>query len=73
MTLVAYWRRKLGHDRMDPAELLSRLKQHEEAGPLMRGLEDWLHRPSPPREVDLEALLRPYESVEDAADLKQTA
>ena len=51
-------------DEMEPLEALSALREHEEAGQLLRSLEDWLHRPDPPQEVDVEALLRPYADVE---------
>jgi hypothetical protein len=42
------------------AELHHQLKEHDEAGPLLRGLEDWLHRPPGTTTVDIPALLEPY-------------
>lgn len=67
LRLIAYWRRRLALDAMPPEEALARLKEHAAAGPLLRGLEDWLHRPSPPAEVDVAALLEPYREVTDEA------
>lgn len=61
--LVAFWRRKLGLDARRPADALALLHAHAEAGPLLRSLEDWLHRPAPPTEVDLAALLAPYRDL----------
>lgn len=67
LRLIAYWRKRLSLEEKSPEEALSILKRHESAGPLLKGLEDWLHRPSsPPREeVDLAALLEPYRDVTD--------
>ena len=42
------------------AELHQQLKAHDEAGPLLRGLEDWLHRPPDTATVDIPTLLEPY-------------
>ncbi len=60
LSLMAHWRRKLGWEDMPAADALARLRAHPEAGALLVQLEDWLHRPSPPTDVDLEALLKPY-------------
>ena len=46
------------------------LKGHEEAGPLIRKLEDWLHRPPGDRlaePVDVAELLRPYRDLPSEA------
>lgn len=67
--LVAYWRRRLGLEERRADEVLALLREHEEAGPLLRGLEDWLHRPAPPPDVDVAALLSPYKNLPaDAMD-----
>ncbi len=60
MLLVAYWRRRLGLDDVRPSDALARLKEHAEAGPLLRRVEEWLHHPSPTAAADLRELLRPY-------------
>jgi hypothetical protein len=64
LRLVEYWRRKLGLEERAAQDLLVELRAHPEAGALLRSLEDWLHRPDPPAQVDLVALLAPYENVE---------
>ena len=72
LALLAFWRKRLGLAGEDPALVLGQLRAHPEAGPLLVGLEDWLHRPDPP-EVDLERLLAPYaELPADALELGPT-
>jgi len=66
LALIAFWRERLGLEETGAAEALHELRAHAEAGPLLRGLEDWLHRPEPPADVDVEELLAPYRNV--AAD-----
>lgn len=60
MSLVAFWRRKLGLEADAPAQTLPILRRHPQAGPLLESLEAWLHQPNTPRDVDLQALLAPY-------------
>lgn len=64
LRLVEYWRRKLALVDRSPQTLLVELRAHPEAGALLRSLEDWLHRPDPPQQVDVARLLAPYENVE---------
>jgi hypothetical protein len=59
--LLAYWRRRLSLAEQKPAEAFALLRQHPEAGPLLEQLEAWLHRPDAPEQVDIAALLRPYQ------------
>lgn len=69
LALLAFWRRRLGLAEGDAAAALRTLRAHPEAGPLLAGLEDWLHRPDP-APVDLERLLAPYaELPADALEL----
>ncbi len=63
LMLIAFWRRKLGLEDAGAVASLARLKEHEEAGPLLRQLEDWLHRPQPAADVDLNELLAPYRDL----------
>jgi hypothetical protein len=63
LALLQHWKRRLGLGGMDPARALAELRAHPEAGALLAALEDWLHRPEPPRDVDLHALLAPYRHV----------
>lgn len=59
--IFSHWRERLGlPGDGDLAELHQQLKKHDEAGPLLRGLEDWLHRPPGTATVDIAALLEPY-------------
>lgn len=62
-TLIAYWCRRLNLGSTAPAQVMQILRAHAEAGPLVRSLEDWLHRPDPSQTVDIEALLEPYANV----------
>lgn len=54
--LLTFWRRRI------PGEWtsLKDLRAHPEAGPLIRGLERWLHRPGGDPGLDVAELLRPY-------------
>lgn len=64
LRLFEYWRRRLRLEGRSPLDSVIELRAHPEAGQLLRSLEDWLHRPDAPTDVDLRALLAPYESVE---------
>jgi hypothetical protein len=59
-TLLAFWRQRLGLADAKPAEAFALLREHAEAGPLVRQLEIWLHRPGTGAAIDVSALLRPY-------------
>jgi len=63
--LIGYWRRRLGLEKAEPARVMAVLREHEDAGPLLRRLEDWLHRPpgEVPGPIDVAALLKPYQSI----------
>lgn len=65
-SLIAHWRGRVVDDSMPPSEALARLKAHPEAGPLIRSLERWLHRPPGSESVDVEALLAPYRASTEA-------
>ncbi len=63
--IFSYWRERLDlAEDGDVAGLHHQLKAHDEAGPLLRGLEDWLHRPPGTATVDIPALLAPYRRPE---------
>lgn len=59
-SLFAYWRKQLKVEKTDPAEAMAALRSHDEAGPLLEQLDDWLHRPQMTRAVDVAHLLEPY-------------
>ena len=63
--LITFWQRKLELHDAAPAELMAALRSHEEAGVLLRQLEEWLHRPEPRPPADLESLLAPYRHVRE--------
>jgi hypothetical protein len=58
--LLIHWRERLGLESIDLADAVPRLREHREAGALLRALEDWLHRPPGGAKVDVEAVLAPY-------------
>ena len=61
--LLAYWRRRLGMEDLDAADAIARLREHEEAGALLKQLERWLHRPETASDIDVAALLEPYRVI----------
>ncbi|QDV09766.1 hypothetical protein Poly30_53260 [Planctomycetes bacterium Poly30] len=63
--LLAHWRRRRGLEDLPAAKAVTQLRHDDEAGPLFRQLEEWLHRPrgSADSAVDVSALLAPYENV----------
>jgi hypothetical protein len=70
-TLIAYWQRRLGLEQERPARVITRLKEDREAGPLIRQLESWLHHPDDAGNVDVAALLAPYQNL-PADDLERS-
>ena len=58
--LLAHWRQRLGLENLDATEAMPRLREHPEAGALLRALEDWLHRRPGSVKVDVESVLAPY-------------
>lgn len=61
--LLAFWRRRLPPST-GPLESLRALREHPEAGPLVRALERWLHRPGGDPDLDVASLLKPYRDAE---------
>lgn len=61
--LVAFWRSRLELQAVKAADAIVAIKQHPEAGALLRQLEGWLHMPTPPAPTDVQALLQPYRGV----------
>lgn len=68
--LLAHWRKRRGLEEAPAAKAIAQLRSDEEAGPLLRQLEEWLHRPAGAAgsQVDVAALLAPYQNV--AADVE---
>jgi hypothetical protein len=70
--LLWYWQRRLDLTGDSPAEAIAALRRHEQAGELLRALEQWLHRrpgSGAATATDVNALLAPYR---DAADPDET-
>ena len=63
--LIAYWCKRLQLSDVAPGKVMTKLREHAEAGPLVRSLEEWLHCPDPPKSVDIDVLLKPYAEVRD--------
>lgn len=61
--LLAWWRKRLDLEGINAAEAIARLRNHEEAGALLRQLEAWLHRRVMDGQVDVAALLEPYRQL----------
>ena len=61
--LLSHWQQRLGLESIAISDALTRLRAHPEAGALLRGLEDWLHRRPGSAQVDIEAVLAPYRDV----------
>jgi hypothetical protein len=61
--LLSYWCQRLDLANTSPGQVMGKLREHAEAGPLVRSLESWLHCPDPSPEVNLEKLLEPYANV----------
>jgi hypothetical protein len=60
--LLDYWRERLDLQDLDALTSLKTLREHPEAGELLRRLEEWLHQPPGRKtaDVDVTALLKPY-------------
>ena len=61
-TLVMFWRDRLELQDNSATDALAKLRAHEEAGELLRVLEQWLHQPPQRRpQIDVADLLAPYQ------------
>jgi hypothetical protein len=61
--LLTYWRRRLNLQGIEPFAAVALLRDHEQAGALLRQVEAWLHKPGGAGEVDLAGLLAPYRDL----------
>ncbi len=61
--LTAFWRKRLSLESETPHAALVKIKEHDEAGPLMKQLETWMHSPRPSEDVDLPKLLAPFRAM----------
>jgi len=58
--LINHWQQRLQLADTTGERLIQRLREHPEAGRLLRALEDWLHRPPGTAKVGVDELLAPY-------------
>lgn len=71
--LITHWQQRLHLSETNASELIAHLRQHPEAGALLRALEDWLHRPPGRATVRVEEFLAPYRNLpEPVASLTTT-
>lgn len=63
--LVRYWRSRLDLTDLSPHEAIAALREHPEAGQLLRQVEAWLHSPEGAGEIDIAAALAPYQNLPD--------
>ncbi|MDY3557634.1 hypothetical protein R5W23_000162 [Gemmata sp. JC673] len=61
--LLAYWRKRLKLEGVEPGEAIEAMRKDSQAGPLLSQMEAWLHRPGPAQPVDVAALLAPYRNL----------
>jgi len=61
--LVAFWRARLNLGSGRAVDAIVTIRNHDEAGALLRQVEAWLHAPEPPETFDVAGLLAPYRSV----------
>jgi hypothetical protein len=66
--LLSYWRRKLAIDELSASDALAVMREHKEAGELLRRLEQWLHRPGPKDQINVDEFLQRYREVPDLGD-----
>lgn len=58
--LFAFWQKRLALENESTDRAMALIKQNEDAGPLMKQLEVWLHSPQSSHDVDLGSLLKPF-------------
>lgn len=61
--LIGYWRGRLNLEGESMTDALAALRQHDEAGALLKQLEKWLHSPDDDEGLNVAQLLKPYENV----------
>lgn len=72
--LLWYWQQRLDLTGDSPADAIAALRRHQQAGELLRALEEWLHRrPGTAMTTDVNALLAPYREVVDPGEVRAPA
>ena len=73
LTLIAFWRKRLHLDAQEASAVIGQLRRHDESGPFLVQLENWLHNPNSEQDIDVAALLKPYQAMpSDAIGLTST-
>ena len=72
-SVIAFWRDELLFNELPPSELLVKLREHDDAGPMLNGLERWLHSPDAGQSVALNELLQPIDHRLDALQANREA
>lgn len=67
--LITYWQHELDLDEVYGEHLIPKIREHEEAGKLLRALEDWLHRRPGTVQVNVDELLAPYRNPPRRAEV----
>ena len=71
--LFLYWGKRLELDHLEDSEQLRRILEHEEAGDLLRTVEQWLYQPAADISADaISDTLEPYMQL-DMKDLPELA
>jgi len=72
--LLWYWQQRLDLTADSPADAIAALRRHDQAGELLRALEEWLHRrPGTATATDVNALLAPYREAPDPGEVREPA
>ena len=75
--LLWYWQQRLDLTADSPADAIAALRRHDEAGALLRALEEWLHRrpgtSGGAAATDVNALLAPYRDAPDPGEVREPA
>ncbi len=61
--LLTYWNQRLDLKQDRPADRIRQLKDHNEAGPLIKAVEKWLHSREQVDDSEIQSLLKPYRSI----------
>lgn len=61
--LLAYWKKRLQLESHSTTEALRKIHEHDDSGPLMKQLEQWMHNPQADKNVDLAKLLAPFRNL----------
>jgi hypothetical protein len=69
--LTAYWKQQLHLEDHSAIETMQRIKADEQAGPIFKKIEIWLHSPDADQSTSVNELLAPYEHVE-LSEIKHT-